>query len=155
MGGHGEASLGDAVFSAVDRGGIGGDRGDEDQFIATWEKGFSWVSEPVSGGELGEDLGALEIHSEDLVKDFLFGVWEIGAFPWGDACIVDQGIEATESFDNPLDQAGAVFGGGKLGGNGEELLVFGFGDSLARGDGFLGGLAIGGVVDRKVVAFGG
>ncbi len=40
-------------------------------------------------------------------------------------------------------------------GNGEELLVFGFGDSLASGDGFLGGLSIGGVVDREIVAFGG
>ncbi len=103
LGGHGETGFGDTVFPAVDRGGVGGDRGDEDQFIATWEKGFSWVSEPVSGGELGEEVGALEIHAKDLVEDFHFGVWEIGAFAGGDACIVDQGIEATESFENPLD----------------------------------------------------
>ena len=38
MGGHGETGFGDTVFPAVDRGGVGGDRGDEDQFIATWEK---------------------------------------------------------------------------------------------------------------------
>ena len=30
LGGHGEAGFGDAVFAPVDRGGIGGDRGDED-----------------------------------------------------------------------------------------------------------------------------
>ena len=155
MGGHGETGLGDTVFPAVDGGGVSGDRSDEDQFIATWEKRFSWVSEPVSGGELGQEVGALEIHAKDLVEDFLFGVGEIGTFAGGDTCIVDQGIEATESVENPLDQAGAVFGGGKLCGNGEELLVFGFGDSLASGDSFLSGLAVGGVVDREVVTFGG
>ena len=104
---------------------------------------------------MGKEVGALEIHAKDLVKDFLFGVGEIGTFPGRDTCIVDQGIEAPESVENTLDQAGAVFGGGKLGGDGEELLVFSFGDGLASGDGFLGSLAIGGVVDRKVVAFGG
>jgi len=102
---------------------------------------------------LGKKVRALEIHGKNLVKDFLFGIWQIGTFAGGDTCIVDQGIEATESVDYPLDQAGAVFGGGKLGGNGKELLVFSFGDSLASGDGFLSGLAIGGVVDREVVAF--
>lgn len=104
---------------------------------------------------MGKEVGALEIHGKNLVKDFLFGVWEIGAFAGGDTCIVDQGIEATKSVDYPLDQAGAVFRGGKLGGNGKELLVFGFGYGLASGDGFLGSLAVGGVVDSEVVAFGG
>jgi hypothetical protein len=104
---------------------------------------------------LGEEVGALEIHGKNLVEDFLFGVGEIGTFAGCDTCIVDQGIEASESVENPLDQIGAVFGGGQLGGNGEELLVFGFGDSLASGDGFLSSLAVGSVVDREIVAFGG
>ena len=104
---------------------------------------------------MGKEVGTLKIHGKNLVKDFLFGVGEIGTFAGGDTCIIDQGIEATESVENPLDQAGAVFGGGQLCGNGEKLLVLGFGDSLASGDGFLGSLSIGGVVDSEVVAFGG
>ena len=42
-----------------------------------------------------------------------------------------------------------------MGGDGQKFLVFAFGDGLAGGDGFLGGLAVGGVVDSEVVTLGG
>ena len=155
LGGHGEAGLGDTVFATVDGGGVGGDRGDEDQLIATREKGFSGVSQPVTGGKLTEEVGALEVDVDDFIENVFFGVREVGSFAGGDARVVDQGIEATEAFENSLHQAGAIFGGAELGRDGQKLLVFAFGDGLASGDGFLGGLAVGGVVDGEVIAFGG
>ena len=154
LGGHGESGLGDAVFATVDGGGVGGDRGDEDQFVATMEKGFSGVGQPVTGGKLAEEVGAFEIHVNDFIENFFFGLGDIGSFAGGDARVVDQGIEASEAFENSSHQAGAIFGGAELGRDGQKLLVFAFGDGLASGDGFLGGLAVGGVVDGEVVAFG-
>ena len=154
LGGHGEAGLGDTVFSTVDRGGVGGDRGDEDQFVATGEKGLSGVSQPVAGGKLAKEVGAFEVHGHDFVEDLLFGFGDIGSFAGGDACVVDQTVEATKAVENLLHQVGAIFGGGELGGDGQKLLVFAFGDGLASGDGFLSGLAVGGVVDGEVVTFG-
>jgi hypothetical protein len=155
LGGHGESGFGDTIFSTVDRGGVGGDRGDEDQLIATREKGFPGVSQPVTGGKLTEEVGALEVDVDDFIENFFFGVREVGSFTGGDARVVDQGIEATEAFENSFHQAGTIFGGAELGRDGQKLLVFAFGDGLASGDGFLGGLAVGGVVDSEVVTFGG
>ena len=43
LGGHGESGFGDTVFTTVYGGGVGRDRGDEDQFVATGEKGFPGV----------------------------------------------------------------------------------------------------------------
>ena len=155
LGGHGESGLGDAVFATVDGGGVGGDRGDEDQFVATREKGFPGVSQPVTGCKLTEEVGALEVDVDDFIENFFFGFGDIGSFAGGDARVVDQGIEASEAFENSFHQAGAIFGGAELGRDGQKLLVFAFGDGLASSDGFLGGLAVGGVVDSEVVTFGG
>ena len=154
LGGHGEAGFGDTIFSTVDGGGVGRDRGNEDQLIATGEKGFSGVGQPVTGGKLAEEVGAFEIHVDDFIENVFFGVREVGSFTGGDACVVDQTVKATEAFENSFHQAGAIFGGAELGRDGQKLLVFAFGDGLASGDGFLGGLAVGGVVDSEVVTFG-
>ena len=155
LSGHGESGFGDTIFSTVDGGGVGRDRGNEDQLIATGEKGFSGVGQPVTGGKLAEEVGAFEIHVDDFIENVFFGVREVGSFTGGDARVVDQGIEASEAFENSFHQAGAIFGGAELGRDGQKLLVFAFGDGLASGDGFLGGLAVGGVVDSEVVTLGG
>lgn len=153
LGGHGEAGFGDAVFATVDGSGVGGEGGDEEKFIATGKKGLTGVGEPVAGGELGEEVGAFEVHGQDLVKDFFFGFGDVGAFAGGDAGVVDEAVEASAAFEDALEEVGAVLGGGELGGNGEKLLVFGFGDGLASGDGCLRGWAVGGVVNGEIVAF--
>ncbi len=115
---HGESGLGDTVFATVYGGGIGGDRGDEDQFVATGKKGFSGVGQPVAGRKLAEKVGALEVDVDDFVKNLFFSVGEVSSFTGSDAGVVDQGIKASEAIENPLHQAGAVFGGGELGRDG-------------------------------------
>ena len=155
LGSHGESGLGDTIFATVNGGGVGGDRGDEDQFIATGEKGFSVVGQPVAGRKLAEEVGALEVDVDDFVKNLFFSVGEVGSFAGGDTRVVDQGIQTTEALENPLHQAGAIFGGGELGGNGQKLLLFGFGDGLAGSDRLFGGLTVRCVVDREVIALGG
>ena len=154
LGGHGESGFGDTIFSTVYGCGVGRDRGNKDQLIATGEKGFSGVGQPVTGGKLAEEVGAFEIHVDDFIENVFFGVREVGSFTGGDACVVDQTVKATEAFENSFHQAGAIFGGAELGGDGQKFLVLCFCYGLASGDGFLGGLAVGGVVDSEVIAFG-
>ena len=108
--GHREAGFGDAVFAAIDRRGVSGERGDEDQLVAAREGGFAGIREPVARGQLREEIGPLEIHRQNLVENILRGLGDVGPDARGDAGVVDQSIELTEGAQCLVHQAGPVGG---------------------------------------------
>jgi hypothetical protein len=145
--GHGEAGLGDAVFAAVDRGGVGREGSDEEELVAAGEAGLAGVGEPVAGGELGEEVGALEIDADDFVEDFLGGFGDVGADAGGDAGVVDEGVEVAVGGERGVEEALAVGGESDVSTDeGEFLFRVGREFSAGEGGGF-GGFLVAGVMD--------
>lgn len=142
LGDHGESCFGDAVVAAVEGGDGGGEGGDEEEFVAVGEEGFSGVFEPVFGDELGEEVGALEVDAEDFVEDVLGGFGDVCADARGDAGVVDEGVDAAEGGEGFLIELVAAGIGADISGYGDEALVRGGCDLLAEGYGFLGGGAV-------------
>lgn len=110
------------------------------------------MRKPVAGGELGEEVGAFEVYGDDFVKNFLFGIEDVGTDAWGDAGVVDEGVEVAEGGEGFFDDAGAVGGEADIAtDDGERLRGVG-GEFRAGGGGFFGGGMVGGVVDGDAVA---
>ena len=68
----------------------------------------------VAGGELGQEVGALEVDRHQAVEALLAGLQDVRPHAGGHPGVVDQQVEAAEARGDGVDQALAVGGGGDV-----------------------------------------
>ena len=152
--GHRQARLRDAVFTAVDRRRVGGDRGDEDDLEAARQRRGVGLREPVVGDGLREEERALQVDAQQFLERRLARLGQVGADAWGHAGVVDQRIDPTEGGERLRDHRGAVVATADVALHRHEALRVVRRGASAEIDGLVSGRGIAGVVDRDRQAFG-
>jgi hypothetical protein len=131
--GEGLGELGYSAFA----GGVGGNSdaalkaqegGDVDDFAAVCAKAAAW--DHVAGGELGELKDTGEIDLKDLLPVLEGDLFGSGAK--NGSGVVDEDVDAAESFFELGEEIFGAVGGGEIGAKGCGVLAYGFG-GFSRG----------------------
>ena len=105
---HRQPCFRDAVLAAVDRRGVGRDRGDEDDLEAAGQRGRRGAREPVIGDGLRQEERPLQVDAHELLERGLARLGEVGTYARRHTGVVDERIHPSERLERRLQQRGAI-----------------------------------------------
>jgi hypothetical protein len=106
------------------------------------------MRKPVAGGELRQEIGALQVDADDLVENFLSRLRDVGAKTRSDAGVVDQRIEMAVGGESLVENALTIGRDPDVSSHNREFLLRIAREILARFGGGFGGLPVVGIMNR-------